>query len=223
MTHFYATLLLSFGMLTGHLHAQSIFQGGIAGGDFSTQVSEFALPADLLYFTAERLPGGTTLTRWATSYEADLAYYAVETSADGKSFREQARQSAWNAYQGQAYELELPGADPSFFRLRVTESDGRAWYSAVVRTTADDMSWDFRPLGNPQRGDSPRLVMSGIPEGTPVTVRVVGVTGRLVHHGTYSLAGRRIDLPIQLEPATYAVSLYLPGRAARTQRLVVLR
>ena len=223
MNYLYASLLLSFGLLTGHLPAQTIFQGGIAGGDFSTQVSEFALPADLLYFTAERMPGGTTLTRWATSYEADLAYYAVESSADGKSFREQARQSVLNAYQGHAYELELPGADPSFFRLRVNESDGRAWYSPVVRTTADAMSWDFRPLGNPQRGDSPSLIMSGVPEGAAVTVRVVGVTGQLVHHGTYSLAGRRIDLPVHLEPATYAVSLSLPGREARTQRLVVLR
>ena len=223
MAHPYRNVLFLLGLLAGNLHAQTIYQGGIAGGDYSAQVSEFSLPAELRYFTAELLPGGTTLTRWATSYEADVAYYAVEGSSDGRHFSELGRRAVANAAAGYAYQLEVDAAAPAYYRLRVTEADGRAWYSEVARTAATELAWDFRPLANPQSGHAPQLILSGLAPDRPVSVRVLDPSGRTVHHGYYAAAGQRITLPVRLPPATYVVTMSSNGQPPRTHRLVVAR
>lgn len=222
MAHAYLSLFLFIGLLSVPVRAQTIFQGGIAGGDFSRQASQMTLPADLLYFTAELLPGGNTLARWATAHEADVAYYAVEVSADGRYFREVARHPAANAPGEHTYRLTLPGSGPAYHRLRITEADGREEYSEVVRTTVASGSWDFRPLSNPQRGASPQLITTGLFGGKSVSVRVVDTAGRIRHQGNYSASGQPITLPVDLPPATYAVTLSVDGLPSRTQRMVVV-
>ena len=224
MAHLYLFILLSIGLFAGPVRAQTIYQGGNAGGDYSTQVSNASLPAELLYFTAEILPAGSTLTHWATAYEADIDHYAVETSADGRHFTEVARQSVANAAGGHTYRLEVSGSSPAYYRLRIAEADGRAWYSAVVRTAVDEISWDFRPLTNPQRGTNPKLITSGLSGGNDfVTVHVADAVGRVVHHNSYSAFDQQITLPVRLTPATYVVTLAVAGKQSRAHRLVITR
>jgi hypothetical protein len=87
------------------------------------------LPVKLLAFDG-RLSNGDGLLQWSVADDKDLRYFELEHSTDGVRFAKLATvSSAGTQYQHLHRKLS---AGRHFYRLRVNEKSGNAWYSKVV-------------------------------------------------------------------------------------------
>lgn len=87
-----------------------------------------SLPVELTAFRAEPGDDGTVTLRWATAREVASRYFAVERSADLRSFAEIARrEAAGTATEPRQYEATDPRPlrGTNYYRLRQVDADGR--------------------------------------------------------------------------------------------------
>ncbi|MDB5271292.1 MAG: C-terminal target protein [Hymenobacter sp.] len=94
------------------------------------------LPVELTRFTAEAA-GPAALLRWATATEKNSAYFAIEASADGRTFRPVDKVTAHgtttraSAYEFRDARLAEYGSRTVYYRLRQVDADGTASFSPV--------------------------------------------------------------------------------------------
>ncbi len=100
-----------------------------------------ALPVELTTFTAKELNGREVLVQWTTASEANNDYFAIEKSADGKTFEETAKvKGAGNSSTEQHYSFTdtSPLSSPVekggtlFYRIRQVNFDGAYKFSPIV-------------------------------------------------------------------------------------------
>ncbi|GAB2872570.1 fibronectin type III domain-containing protein [Hymenobacter ruber] len=98
--------------------------------------TETPLPVELTRFTAEAA-GPAALLRWATATEKNSAYFAIEASPDGRTFRPVDKVTAHGTTtQASTYEfrdarLAEYGSRTVYYRLRQVDADGTASFSPV--------------------------------------------------------------------------------------------
>lgn len=101
-------------------------------------VGAFALPAaaqglwtiQLTSFKAESKNGNVGLS-WKTTSEQNLREFEIETSSDGKYYRNLGFIPALNSINGGFYEFEHPVSytDSAFYRLKIVDDGGRWLYT----------------------------------------------------------------------------------------------
>ena len=174
------------------------------------------LPVELVGFTAQR-QDAAGLLRWATASEQNSAYFAVESSLNGRDFRElgqlKAQGTSTQAHHYQFVDAPLTryGANMVYYRLRQVDQDGTVVYSPV-RTLALGNLAGLSLLPNPTTAGA---TLTGTAPGVQVTV--YDALGRQVATATADIAGSAaLGLPVGL-PA----GVYLVHAGSQVLRLVV--
>ena len=97
-------------------------------------------PVTLSSFQATYMKGLVQLV-WKTSTELNTAYFAVERSLDGKSFKEVGKVTAKNTRNGAVYkfdDLQSPMASKIYYRLKMVDIDQKYEYSSVASVWMND-------------------------------------------------------------------------------------
>jgi hypothetical protein len=162
------------------------------------------LPVELVRFTAEP-QGADTLLRWATASGKNNDRFAMEATADGRTFR-CIGQVAGHGTTTQTHEYQLLdpaiaryAASPVYYRLRQVDADGTASYSPVrtVAVTKPELALSPNPT-------SRATTLTGAGPGTAVTV--FDAIGRQVLTATADAAGSAaLVLPDGLATGPYVV------------------
>ncbi len=112
-----------------------------------TSLSPFAvasggvLPVELTHFTSKNLPEGILL-KWETASEVQNDYFAIERSADGRTFQQ------LGVIDGQGTTSDPyiytfldshPLTGSSYYRLKQVDDDGQYTYSKVIHTERTDL------------------------------------------------------------------------------------
>lgn len=203
----------------------TVAQGGNrATSEFSGNVLvrlNAPLPVTLTDFVA-RAAGADVQLRWRTAQEVNSAYFALERSADGRSFAEIGRVAgAGTTTQPQSYNwLDVAAAAHApagqlYYRLRQVDLDGTAAYSPVQAVTfAGTTDVTLYPV---PATAAATLDLRALPLGS-YTVRVLDAAGRLVYSQT-TTGQTALTLPCEQWPhGTYLVRI--SGAEVRTLRLV---
>jgi hypothetical protein len=176
------------------------------------------LPVTLVRFEASR-QGRSVALNWETATELNSAFFAVETSATGANdWQELTRQpAAGNASSARYYrylDTRPPLADRQYYRLRQQDTDGSAQYSSVVVVTRDGMA-GLNAYPNPFTGE----LTLRVPAPTAATVRLLSLTGQVVHTQVLPAGQLAPSLNLALlRPGIYLLEWRAAdGRMARTR------
>ncbi|MCA8829181.1 LamG-like jellyroll fold domain-containing protein [Hymenobacter pini] len=187
------------------------------------------LPVELVRFTAER-KGNDALLLWATAQERNNAYFEVESSVDGRTFRAVGRVTGQgSSNQGRAYSLTDQnlgryGRALIYYRLRQVDTDGTTAYSGVqtvqIPRVATDLTVSVFP--NPTAGQlTIRLsdAYTGKAQGG-----LFDAQGRLVQELSHQLAtATSLDIPVSVQhlpTGVYTLRLILNGQVLHQQVVV---
>jgi hypothetical protein len=137
------------------------------------------LPVELLFFTAKPKDGKVVLN-WATATEKDNRGFAVERSADAKTFTTvMTVVGAGNSSNRLDYSAvdARPMAGLSYYRLKQTDLDGKTVFTPVVAVRIGK-GGEFSLYPNPTQD----IVHIGMPDGVTenLPVRLTQLTGRVV-------------------------------------------
>jgi hypothetical protein len=93
------------------------------------------LPLDLLSFTVVKAGDGALL-QWSTAHETDVSRFVIERSGDGSHFSaldsvRAVDDSSAVSYYRYTDPLLLPGVKVDYYRLKMTDPDGRVTYSPI--------------------------------------------------------------------------------------------
>jgi hypothetical protein len=186
------------------------------------------LPVELLEFSAQRTGAGGLL-RWATAAEKNNAYFAVESSGDGRTFQELSRVSGQGTTTQRSYYtftdtgLARYAAKQVYYRLRQVDQDGTFSYSPVRTLQAllppDGLSAHVWP--NPARGAATLTIRAD--QAGPASLQLLSVLGQCLAHRQLPLPAGVTMLPLpevtSLGPGVYWLHLQ-QGRQHQTIRLV---
>ena len=202
----------------GRLKIQALGNVFFAINNANITLAGTPLPVELTAFTAEAR-GPVAHLAWTTASEKNNAGFAVEVSADGRTFR----RVGWVAGQGnstrpRSYEFKdgtlatYPGPT-AYYRLRQIDGDNTETFSPV-RTVAVPvgLATELRVWPNPARGG---VSVAGLPPGQ--SVQIFDLTGRLRLTATLPPSG-----PLELAlPATVGPGVYVVRGGGQSKRLVV--
>lgn len=173
------------------------------------------LPVVLTGFEATQ-QGTRARLRWATATEKDNAYFAVESSTDGKVFAEIGRVAGrGSSSQAQTYEWTDPHlaqytAAVVYYRLRQQDANGGTSYSpvrAMALRPADGLFLQAYP--NPAAHQF--SVLMNVSQAGPATLKLLDTNGRLVMQRTLLLVPGSTTLALdetnELRPGLYTVQL----------------
>ena len=183
-----------------------------------------ALPVEFLSFRATDRPAAVQLD-WTTASEIDNDYFAIERSADGKTFTQIDQLTGRGTTTDRSdyrHTDRQPLDGTSYYRLAQYDFDGTQSYSDVVSVTRE-RGGTFTLTPNPARGNE---VQISYPHAGPTQLDLFDVNGRRVQTVRYDeptsgTAYRRLDTST-LPQGVYTVVLSHQN-LRETQRLVVLR
>lgn len=208
--------------------ARSISTTVAAFGRFTVSNAANPLPVELISFTAERR-GADALLQWATASEKNSSYFAVESSPDGRVFRQVGQVSSRGTaitrsdYQFIDPNLARYAVQTVYYRLRQVDQDGTETYSPV-RTVAVPTQSDLVVQAWPNPfGDEALSVLVNTPQAGTATVELTDAVGRsLFSQRAVLIKGTNtLSLPqaAQLPEGVYLVRVQHSGQQ-RTLKLV---
>jgi hypothetical protein len=163
------------------------------------------LPVELASFTAERRDDAGLL-RWATASEKNSAYFAVESSPNGRDFRElgkvQGQGTSTQAHDYQFVDAQLTryGAKTVYYRLRQVDQDGTVAYSPVRTLALPTVTGPAQLLAYPNPAHNQvRVVLTNV--ATTAPLELFDAAGRLVRSQPVSTVETEMALPLSELPA----------------------
>lgn len=160
------------------------------------------LPVILTAFLAERR-GADGLLSWRTAQEKNSAYFAIESSTDGKTYRELGRTpgqgSSMVAHEYTYTDANMTryGADLIYYRLRSVDLDGTVAYSPIrtLNVPLEGLAFEVYPTRLPT--GQALLGRVRTPEAGPATLLITDVLGRFVLRQTLNLTigSTALELP----------------------------
>ncbi|MGG7666949.1 M4 family metallopeptidase [Dyadobacter sp. BHUBP1] len=157
----------------------STFNTGFSGFGLSNAPPGSALPVTLVNFEGKHTSEGNVL-QWTTSSESNSDYFAIEESANGKSFIESGRvKSAGNASVTNRYSFTDVDFNKgiTYYRLKQVDFDGKYAYSRIVSIDAPSAG-NIRFYPNPVESvlhiELPNL------QGSWVNAKVINTSGQTV-------------------------------------------
>jgi hypothetical protein len=115
--------------------------------DVSPSNTCMALPVTLISFSANSAENAINLN-WATTEETNADYYEIQQSNDTKHWSVLGKVNATGESSTiQKYSFEYPGTKnrPTYYRLRMVDTDQTFAYSKIVRITLDKNSLSLYP------------------------------------------------------------------------------
>jgi hypothetical protein len=153
--------------------------------DFTGNGNGSPLPISLISFDAKPVLENVEIT-WTTASETNNDYFTVERSRDGINFNAFAElDGAGNSNAILNYKVMdfEPYEGLSYYRLKQTDFDGKFEYSEIKSVNfikpVEGQNWSVYP--NPSSLNGINLVMGNI-QNDVINIRLVDVTGKLVHH-----------------------------------------
>ncbi|WP_460676122.1 T9SS type A sorting domain-containing protein [Hymenobacter coalescens] len=163
--------------------ARSLSTSTTAFGRFTVSNAANPLPVVLLSFDAER-DGKDALLRWTTAQEKNSAYFEVESSLDGRTFRALGRVAGrGTTTQRSDYSFTDPNlaryaAETVYYRLRQVDEDGTAALSPVRPVLAPlEAGLVVQAAPNPFEAAGLRVLMRAAQPG-PATLTLTDAVGR---------------------------------------------
>lgn len=177
------------------------------------------LPLHLLSFTATAGSNCTVGLQWTTANELDIAHYAVEYSADGRSFNTVYTVKSNNTVAGNTYNYQYGNASNgnALFRLRMEESNGRYSYSPTQKITLNCTGQGYSVSPNPAEG----LVYIQGGTATTLQVSLINVLGQTIKTVQLNGSNRAIDLS-SLAAGTYIIRAEEGSKVVLNSKVVKL-
>lgn len=142
----------------------------------STGLGSTPLPVTLTSVKVNSNNGRNCL-QWVTETEQEIESYTVEYSVDGQTYKAASTVSAFNSTTSQTYnycDAEIR-AMSVLYRLRITEFNGKIYYSAVVKAATKAIN---SPLLFPNPAHHSLKVL--LPQySANISYQIIDVTGRL--------------------------------------------
>ncbi|RAK68389.1 alpha/beta hydrolase fold domain-containing protein [Hymenobacter edaphi] len=189
-------------------------------------VAAAPLPVRLTSFTAERQDAGVLL-RWQTAQEENSAGYAVEVSADGRSFRHLGFVASRAPYSTtptsyRFVDREAGGPGLRYYRLRQLDLDGKeAFYGPQVLRFGAEAPLAVYP--NPVSGPTATALVASTGGGV---LELRDALGRLVSRQTLPAAAgpsQRVALPELASRPPGVYHLLLRDAAGAVQQVRLLK
>ena len=185
------------------------------------------LPVELTSFAVGQ-KGAAAQLRWATAMEKNNAYFAVESSTDGKRFAEIGRVAGHgSSSQARTYEwadayLTQYAAAVVYYRLHQVDADGAAAYSPI-RMLVRPLTEGLRLQAYPNPAQHEFSVQLDVNQAGPATIQLLDAHGRLVLQRALELVPGSTTLALdeanELQPGLYLVQLQ-QGAQRQTLRLM---
>lgn len=178
-------------LINGNETIQLRFSSASLNAVNTANITTTTLPLDWLYFTAAE-QGNTVLLQWATAFESNTAFFAIERSADGLNWKELGRvKAAANSSNRHTYqfidEAVLPGT--GFYRLRQVDIDGKFSFSRVASATAGGANALFQMYQNPVVNGIMRIRLAA-----PSLLKVTNAAGQLMWQGRLDQGQQQINV-----------------------------
>lgn len=180
-------------------------------------VANTPLSVDFSSFVAEANGCNADLT-WTTASETDNAYFAVERSFDGKSFKAigqvAAKTEGFHGERTYTFTDETPSKGANFYRIRQYDVNGRSTISKVAEVT---MNCDINNISlypNPTKGV---IYVEGLVGAN--TVEVYNVLGQVVLRKEGTATTEMLDIS-KLASGSYTVRVVRNDAAVFTAKVV---
>jgi hypothetical protein len=165
------------------------------------------LPVVLTSFGATRQVSGAVQVAWATASEKHSAYFEVQRSLDGSTFTTIAKVAAQGTTtQAHSY-ASLDQAAPAaklYYRLHQVDTDGKAYFSAVVTLAGTEAAATLALYPNPAHSYLTVAAAAG------AQAQVIDLAGRVLQTTTLPSSGQ---LSVESLPAgTYLLRVQLGGQ-----------
>jgi hypothetical protein len=174
----------------------------IGGVDVDASNCPGTLPVSLSSFTATSANCVVNLN-WVAQLQSNFKNYEVQTSPDGLHFQSLAIIAGKNQGVDQKFSYQDINAKPgdNFYRLKMTDADGKIAYSKIVSLNSTCNRTIVLTYPNPVRG----ILTVNIPNSpNGITVaRLYSGSGKLVYSGTLQNGINSIDM------SKYSGGLYL--------------
>jgi hypothetical protein len=169
------------------------------------------LPVELTSFTGTLDALSLATLHWATASERNTAYFAIERSTDGISFKEVGRiAAAGTTNQLKVYQWPDPQRliGTTYYRLRQVDSNGTLHYSSVIALAPiSSISRLVEVYPSPSAGQEINLLLQGY-YGERLTLRLSDSIGQSVLTQTLTPATDHYVAPLTL-PGGLAVGTYI--------------
>jgi len=203
---------------TGNISSSSIGSFGA----FTFGSSSFALPVDLLDFTARRI-ADYNLVAWTTENEMNVHHYEVQRSDDGSTFYIAGTVAARNLSSVQHYELtdSKPMKTVAYYRLRSVDIDGKYKLSAVVTVADRIASGSYFVVANPVHGML-NISTGSIHDGD-YGYHIINTAGQTVQTGRLTISsGSNYQVPLSssIVQGIYVIEFRKDGLSYQQQILV---
>jgi len=174
---------------------------------YTVSTTAVPLPVELVAFTAQ-LQGHTSLLRWQTASERNSAYFEVQASTTGVTWKTLDRVAATGtsitAQRYQYQDLTRYQAPIVYYRLRQVDQDGRAHMSPTVSLKSASAAWEVVAYPNPYTTELTARLTSR--ETGPVTLTLFDQVGHVVMYR--QVAGVPGLQTIALEVASVPAGVY---------------
>jgi hypothetical protein len=179
------------------------------------------LPVRLGMFTVSAT-GTDVLVKWTTEYEENVKKIVIEKSDRTGSFAPVGEVMALNNASSYSFSTRID--EPSYFRLKIVDIDGRSAYSKILSIRPGINPGDFSLLTNPVTDGTARITVysSGETNGEFV---LHDITGRLMKKFTSHLSDGTnfVKLPVnELIPGIYTLQYHDSKKQMPAIRLIKL-
>jgi hypothetical protein len=154
------------------------------------------LPVTLLNFTAHAKQADALL-QWEIADNKDLAWFEVEHSVNGQSFRVLTKMMPGQGLQYH-YTHQNPGAGAHYYRLKIADKDGSQKYSRVeVVQFGTPVTVIYGLVQNPVPGIEAQVKIFSARQQTATAI-IVDMAGRVVLQQKLALSGGENVLPVSV-------------------------
>jgi len=212
------------GVTTGNAAAGSVTWNGTQSasfGAFAIGSTNFQNPLPVLinYFTGTKQNGDHLLSWKLTCNSSPTANMILERSSDGRSYAAvyNITVTALQCQQPFRYTDANPAAGINYYRLKVTDANGKITYSSLVSLINGNNGFDVMNISpNPVTGGRFNLKVSAA-QPASIEIVITDMQGRILKKQSASLIAGFTEVPVNvsgLAGGTYQVSVYSAGERA---------
>ncbi len=169
---------------------------------YEVQYKTCTLPLDMLSFTGQWTPGGARLN-WVVAKVGEGDYFIVERSGNGHQFFPVGRVNTKGSNNYSFIDAEL-GSGATYYRLVYVAANGNKKYTNTI-TLENNGNTDLSIYPNPFAGTANLIVQNDAE--LPYDLRIVDLTGKVVHSSTGHFANETIVIGKELTAGTYLVEI----------------
>jgi len=169
------------------------------------------LPVKLTAFTAT-LKNSDASLGWTTEEELNTKAFTVQRSFEGQVFEDigtvtaAGNSSTKHSYSYTDADIVKSGKDMVYYRLRITNLDGKSDYSKVVTLKLNgDGRWNVTMLSNPVTQNNVTLLLNNAE--TKVKITIHDISGKIYFSKSVQNINGILSLPVALQNGMYIMEV----------------